>query len=360
MTRDDDGDDDLAALWETTREASEADADDHPSVSGRRATCESCGRPARACLCPNLPETPFPTRGALVILTHPNEHKRALATGWILPRCLRRCAVLTRRSPPDAFLRMLGPADAHDVTDGGVLPADAPIYLLYPAPHATDVTRVDVRADAESLRSARKGDVEYGGGGGGGGGGGALPGRISAELASTREALRDAAYLCIAVDSTWRQAREMVVRAVEALPARARLVRLPTRGSAEAPGLRRVWERSGGDVPGDEDGDARGDTRTLRVEPAEGCMLTAEAAARAMSALERGYARDGEGDGDGDGDEVSGGDSAAAAAISAVRAMARIQAAHDPAMRAGMVKRTGGRRQRIAAAERVLPKTKAG
>ena len=91
----------------------------------------------------------------------------------------------------------------------------------------------------------------------------------------------------------------MVVRAVEALPARARLVRLPTRGSAEAPGLRRVWERSGGDVPGDEDGDARGDTRTLRVEPAEGCMLTAEAAARAMSALERGYARDGEGDGDG-------------------------------------------------------------
>ena len=152
MTRDDDGDDDLAALWETTREASEADADDHPSVSGRRATCESCGRPARACLCPNLPETPFPTRGALVILTHPNEHKRALATGWILPRCLRRCAVLTRRSPPDAFLRMLGPADADDDTDGGVLPADAPIYLLYPAPHATDVTRVDVRADAESLQ----------------------------------------------------------------------------------------------------------------------------------------------------------------------------------------------------------------
>ena len=295
MTRDDDGDDDLAALWETTREASEADADDHPSVSGRRATCESCGRPARACLCPNLPETPFPTRGALVILTHPNEHKRALATGWILPRCLRRCAVLTRRSPPDAFLRMLGPADAHDDTDGGVLPADAPIYLLYPAPHATDVTRVDVRADAESLRSARKGDARSACGGGGGGG--ALPGRISAELASTREALRDAAYLCIAVDSTWRQAREMVVRAVEALPARARLVRLPTRGSAEAPGLRRVWERSGGDVPGDEDGDARGDTRTLRVEPAEGCMLTAEAAARAMSALERGYARDGEGDG---------------------------------------------------------------
>ena len=171
MTRDDDGDDDLAALWETTREASEADADDHPSVSGRRATCESCGRPARACLCPNLPETPFPTRGALVILTHPNEHKRALATGWILPRCLRRCAVLTRRSPPDAFLRMLGPADADDDTDGGVLPADAPIYLLYPAPHATDVTRVDVRADAESLRSACEGDVEYGGGGGGGGGG---------------------------------------------------------------------------------------------------------------------------------------------------------------------------------------------
>ena len=343
MMHDDDGDDDLAALWEATREASEADADDHPSSSGRRATCEGCDRPARACLCPHLPETPFPTRGALVVLTHPNEHKRALATGWILPRCLRRCAVLTRRSPPDAFLRMLRPA----ADDGGVLPADAPIYLLYPAPHATDVTRIDVRADAESFRSAREGhDDEYGGGGGGGGG--ALPGRISAELASAREALRDAAYLCIAVDSTWRQAREMVVRAVEALPARTRLVQLPTRGSAEAPGLRRVWERSGGDDPGDD----RGDVGTLRVEPAEGCMLTAEAAARAMAALERGYARDGDGDGDGD--------SAAAAAISALRAMARTQAAHDPAMRAGVVKRMGGRRQRIAAAERILPKTKVG
>jgi DTW domain-containing protein YfiP len=349
MTRDDDGDDDLAALWQATREASE-DADDHPSISGRRASCEACDRPARACLCPHLPETPFPTRGALVVLTHPNEHKRALATGWILPRCLRRCAVLTRRSPPDAFLRMLRPAASAAAADDGVLPADAPIYLLYPALHATDVTRVDVRADAESFRSAREGhDDEHDvGGGGGGGGGGALPGRISAELTSAREALRDAAYLCIAVDSTWRQAREMVVRAVEALPARTRLVQLPTRGSAEAPGLRRVWERSGGDDPGDD----RGDVGTLRVEPAEGCMLTAEAAARAMAALERGYARDGDGD--------SGGDAAAAATISALRAMARTQAAHDPAMRAGVVKRTGGRRQRIAAAERILPKTKTG
>ena len=142
----------------------------------------------------------------------------------------------------------------------------------------------------------------------------------------------------------------MVVRAVEALPARTRLVQLPTRGSAEAPGLRRVWERSGGDDLGDDPRDDPGDVGTLRVEPAEGCMLTAEAAARAMAALERGYAREGDGDGD----------AAAAAAISALRAMARTQAAHDPAMRAGVVKRTGGRRQRIAAAERILPKTKAG
>ena len=115
-----------------------------------------------------------------------------------------------------------------------------------------------------------------------------------------------------------------------------------------------MWERSGGDDLGDDPGDDPGDVGTLRVEPAEGCMLTAEAAARAMAALERGYARDGDGDGDGDGD------SAAASAISALRAMARTQAAHDPAMRAGVVKRTGGRRQRIAAAERILPKTKAG
>jgi hypothetical protein len=71
-------------------------------------------------------------------------------------------------------------------------------------------------------------------------------------------------------------------------------------------------------------------------------MLTAEAAARAVATLESTCG------GTGSSSASSGGAGVAEWCVGAVRAMARFQARHDPAMSGGAVKRGGGRRQRLA------------
>jgi len=70
-------------------------------------------------------------------------------------------------------------------------------------------------------------------------------------------------------------------------------------------------------------------------------MLTAEAAARAVATLESTCGGTGS-------SSSSGGAGVAEWCVGAVRAMARFQARHDPAMSGGAVKRGGGRRQRLA------------
>ena len=103
-------DDTLESMWtqlcvETTADRPDAhDADEE--TRARRVRCETCGRPSVACPCAHLPAEPAQTRGALIVLTHPNERKRALATGWILPECFRRCAVVTKREPPRELTKM--------------------------------------------------------------------------------------------------------------------------------------------------------------------------------------------------------------------------------------------------------------
>ena len=60
------------------------------------------------------------------VLMHPNEARRSLGTGWILPRCVRRCAVVTSRAPTRALQTLLRLT----------LPRSSPVYLMYPAHHA--------------------------------------------------------------------------------------------------------------------------------------------------------------------------------------------------------------------------------
>ena len=162
--------DDLESMWtrlcaETTADPRAGD-DAEDETRARRVRCETCGRPSVACPCAHLPAEPAHTRGALIVLTHPNERKRALATGWILPECFRRCAVVTKRAPPEELLRMFAEEDdedgAGDWTDssagrassasssdaeGTVVSRDVPVYVLYPASNAEDVDRVDPAAD---------------------------------------------------------------------------------------------------------------------------------------------------------------------------------------------------------------------
>jgi DTW domain-containing protein YfiP len=324
-----------------------------------------------------LPAEPAQTRGALIVLTHPNERKRALATGWILPECFRRCAVVTKREPPRELTKMF--ADEDETSDEGVasddssanirvsspspsdsegpvVPNDVPVYVLYPASNAQDLDEVDPVADREALRSeaensekkkrsirlspprregtfaARK----------------TPPSRAAVrELANARDALRGAAYVLIALDSTWRQAREMAAAAMPALPRKTKLVKLPAT-KADAPGLRRVFRVH------DDDEEIKSPSTVLRVEPELGCMLTAEACARAVEKLERRFSfASGTRPGDSSSEPPP---SPASAAVATIRAMARVQSAHDPAMRAGATKAdaAGKRRQRIAAARNLV------
>ena len=131
----------------------------------------------------------------------------------------------------------------------------------------------------------------------------------------------------------------MAVPTLEKLPERTRLIQLPLidnddddeaafDAAVDAPGLRRF--------SGDEA------TGSLLTPPAPGAMLTAEAAARAVATLESTCG------GTGSSSASSGGAGVAEWCIGTVRAMARFQARHDPAMSGGAVKQGGGRRQRLA------------
>ena len=287
-------DDTLESMWtqlcvETTADRPDAhDADEE--TRARRVRCETCGRPSVACPCAHLPAEPAQTRGALIVLTHPNERKRALATGWILPECFRRCAVVTKREPPRELTKMF--ADEDETSDEGVasddssanirvsspspsdsegpvVPNDVPVYVLYPASNAQDLDEVDPVADREALRSEaerskkkkrsirlspprREGTFAARR---------TPPSRAAVrELANARDALRGAAYVLIALDSTWRQAREMAAAAMPALPLKTKLVKLPAT-KADAPGLRRVFRVH------DDDEETKSPSTVLRVEP---------------------------------------------------------------------------------------------
>lgn len=381
--------DDLESMWtrlcaETTADRRAGD-DAEDETRARRARCETCGRPSVACPCAHLPAEPAHTQGALIVLTHPNERKRALATGWILPECFRRCAVVTKREPPRELLRMFADEDDRGVGDwtdssagrassasssdaeGPVVPRDVPVYVLYPASNAQDVDRVDPVADREALsrrwglESEARRETRSSA---------SASSRVAArsktpalrEFASARDALRGAAYVLIALDSTWRQAREMAAAAMPALPPRTKLVKLPA-SNADAPGLRRAFQSEtnedtntsrgvdldavGGDASlSDVLGAFVSPSTVLRVEPEVGCVLTAEACARAMERLESNFFFS-----SGNGAPVPP-PSPAGAVVATIRAMARVQSAHDPAMRAGATKaQAGGKhRQRIAAA----------
>ena len=373
-------DDTLESMWtqlcvETTADRPDAH-DAEEETRARRARCETCGRPSVACPCAHLPAEPAQTRGALIVLTHPNERKRALATGWILPECFRRCAVVTKREPPRELTKMF--ADEDETSDEGVasddssanirvsspspsdsegpvVPNDVPVYVLYPASNAQDLDEVDPVADREALRREaerskkkkrsalspprREGTFAAR----------ATPSRAAVrELANARDALHGAAYVLIALDSTWRQAREMAAAAMPALPRKTKLVKLPAT-KADAPGLRSSVFRVH-----DDDEETNSPSTVLRVEPELGCMLTAEACARAVEKLERRFSfASGTPPGDSSSEPPP---SPASAAVATIRAMARVQSAHDPAMRAGATKAdaAGKRRQRIAAARNLV------
>ncbi|KAJ9513784.1 hypothetical protein QJQ45_015521 [Haematococcus lacustris] len=69
-----------------------------PAQAGsRRKLCDRCKRPASVCLCPALPPAPIQLQGKVIILQHPGELKRALATVPLLRLCIQPCEVVVGR-----------------------------------------------------------------------------------------------------------------------------------------------------------------------------------------------------------------------------------------------------------------------
>jgi len=175
--------------------------------AARRAVCARCSRPAaRDCLCAALPASLLHTFGSVLVLQHPAEQKRTLATVPLLQLCLAKLTVSRGRLFPHGKCASLDAA----------LFGDAALFLLWPS------------KDALPLEEAVAG---------------LTPGE---------------AYTLVALDGTWRQAREM------ARPLLSRLVRA-TRVKLAV------------------DNDA---SLLLRTEPQAGCVTTAEALARALCILE--------------------------------------------------------------------------
>ena len=68
-------------------------------VKGRRRVCRECDRPVTSCLCDAFPDEPIRLKsgGVVLILQHPLEKRRKLATVPLLRKSLERCEVLVGR-----------------------------------------------------------------------------------------------------------------------------------------------------------------------------------------------------------------------------------------------------------------------
>ena len=193
---------------EQTEDQLRASVDDEQDAPQRRALCTACARPARVCICDALPARPLPVSTPIVLWQHPSEAKRPLQTGSIL--------------------RLSLAADSFDIVCGRSFSclSRSPLWervqaegrvplLLYPAPGAASLREVLAAAE---------------------------PG---------------ARFALVAVDGTWKEAREMIRKqgAIAATPV--------TLGEAAASGV-----------------------FAIRKPPAEGCLSTLEAVARALDELE--------------------------------------------------------------------------
>ena len=271
-----------------------------------RPMCErACRRPLSHCLCASLPPAPLRTRGVIVVLQHPREEREALATARLLPVCLRRCSILRGRRFAGGeggrgrlLLRAALRAGRESEGDGK---RAVPLLLLFPAPGAEDLHVLASDAAFQALLASQSDSAS---GCAATGPPSSQPEHASDQLAAfespsgsaatrqlqssaaeqeedgkeqreegeqqreegeeQREAraegeLREgAAYVLLALDGSWRQAREMFSSNWEPLLRHFRPVRLPLlappepgagffgeyglRKQVQAGGMHTVWD----------------------------------------------------------------------------------------------------------------------
>jgi len=202
--------------------------EDDTSRAGRRV-CARCLRPAaQDCLCSALPPDLLDTRGCVVVLQHPHEARRTLASVPLLAASLRKLRVVRSRGfkpGRDALLDAVLAA-ARRETD------PLPLFLLWPA------EAVDVAEAAKRLATST----------------------ASVALSASDDTLFRCAYVLLVLDGTWTQCTEMARPLLAELCPPAVVVHLS------------AWTNAPDCL--------------LRSEPAPGCVVTAEAVARALEALE--------------------------------------------------------------------------
>ncbi|KAL6777292.1 hypothetical protein ACKKBF_B20950 [Auxenochlorella protothecoides x Auxenochlorella symbiontica] len=208
-----------------------------PAPTSKRATCQSCSRPARVCLCASVPKEKFCTAGKVIVLQHPYEARKPLGTVSLLRLCLQDIHVLTGRKYKPSEHGIL--TEAIQAARDGL----TPLLVLFPAPGAA---RLDGAHVAPGL-AGRQGGVSN-----------------ETELEGALHSLRlgqKGAYTLLALDGTWQQAREMWGAS------QAHLVP-PGTAVCLAP-------------------EAIGDpSARLKMEPVRGCTTTCEAVAAALRVLE--------------------------------------------------------------------------
>ncbi|GAX74159.1 hypothetical protein CEUSTIGMA_g1608.t1 [Chlamydomonas eustigma] len=195
--------------------------------SKKRRICEGCGRPSNTCLCTALPRERIPLTGHVIVIRHPNEKSKALATIPILTKCVRNISVVHARK------FKAGLSDEVDKLIQTATKGDCPLYLLFPGKGSVPLDQLSVPqkgSDAEGdvtaqnkthyIQAAPSMDVSLYSNNAST----AVPSVLEHSLEVLHDVVplvsydktipvstpdRTPSYLLVAVDGTWREAKEM-------------------------------------------------------------------------------------------------------------------------------------------------------
>ncbi|KAL4418806.1 hypothetical protein ABPG77_006775 [Micractinium sp. CCAP 211/92] len=131
-------------------EAFESDA----SLAGPRnkRDCERCERPSSVCLCATLPTAPLRLAGRVIILQHPHEQKKRLATVPVLQKCVDPGCLTVL--PGRAYRPGHPPHAALQAALAGAAEGRYPLLVLFPGAGARDVREVGAELRAAAVAAS--------------------------------------------------------------------------------------------------------------------------------------------------------------------------------------------------------------